>query len=238
VTGASRPPRPLLRSGNSDRLGGSLFPLTPSPPGCPLGTDGANAVMATCYGDVIRRGIVVAIDRARQSLFPGERCMTEPIEATSDAPSSGPMPLIAALVALVLGAAAGFFVVAPKLGGGAAPSAEASGLVDDGHGNMVPAKGHFFDLTNVIVNPAGSQGARFIVVSVSFEVATEDQQLDLANAETKLRDGVSSVLERKTVDQLLAPGARDAIRAEFAAVAKPFLKGGAATVFIPQYLIQ
>lgn len=164
--------------------------------------------------------------------------MTEPTEATPTPPASGPMPLIAALVTLVLGAAAGWFVIAPKLAGGGSVATEESGLVDDGHGNMVPAKGHFYDLNNVIVNPAGSQGSRFIVVTVSFEVPTEDVQLSLANAETKLRDGVSGVLERKSVDQLLAPGARDAIRAEFAEVAKPFLKGAKVTVYIPQFLIQ
>lgn len=164
--------------------------------------------------------------------------MTEPTEELPAPSTSGPLPLIAALVALVLGAAAGWFVVAPKLAGGGAPAADESGLVDDGHGNMVPAKGHFFDLNNVIVNPAGSQGSRFIVVTVSFEVPDESLQLVLANAETKLRDGVSGVLERKTVDQLLAPGAREAIRAEFAEVAKPFLGGSRVTVYIPQFLIQ
>ncbi len=165
--------------------------------------------------------------------------MSDPTSEVESPPSAGPMPLIAALVALVLGAAAGFFVVAPKLAGGGAPAAaEADGLVDDGHGNMVPAKGHYFDLSNVIVNPAGSQGSRFIVVTVSFEVPTEAIQLSLANAETRLRDGVGGILERKSVEELLAPGARDALRLEFAELAKPYLKGSSVTVYIPQFLIQ
>ena len=55
-----------------------------------------------------------------------------------------------------------------------------------------PAKTVLFELQNVIVNPAGSQGQRFIVATVAFEVATEEIRNTLHESETQIRDGVTT----------------------------------------------
>lgn len=156
--------------------------------------------------------------------------MADPI-VESDAPAAGgSKALMAAVAALLLGTAVGVFVIAPRIGGGAAePAAEQE---------AEPAKTVLFELQNVIVNPAGSQGQRFIVATVAFEVATEEIRNTLHESETQIRDGVTGVLERKTVEELLRPGARDSMRGAFADVVAPYLKGAKVQVFIPQFLVQ
>ena len=52
------------------------------------------------------------------------------------------------------------------------------------------------------------------------------------------RDHVSALLERKTLDQLTAPGIRDQLRSELRALAEPYLKAGSVKVFLPQYIVQ
>jgi len=156
--------------------------------------------------------------------------MADPI-VEPDAPTTGgAKPLIAAVAALLLGTAGGFFVIAPRLGGDApTPAAEEQAET---------AKTVLFELENVIVNPAGSQGQRFVVATVAFEVASEEMRNTLHEAETQIRDGVTGVLERKTVEELLRPGARDSMRGAFADVVAPYLKGEKVQVFIPQFLVQ
>jgi flagellar FliL protein len=156
--------------------------------------------------------------------------MADPIDEPVAPAAGGSKVLVAGLAALLLGAALGVFVVAPRLGaGGAEPAAEAE---------AEPVKKVLFELQNVIVNPAGSQGQRFIVATVAFEVASEEVRNTLHESETQIRDGVTGVLERKTVEELLRPGARDAMRGAFAEVVAPYLKGAKVQVFIPQFLVQ
>lgn len=158
--------------------------------------------------------------------------MADPIAEEIPAASGGKMPIIAAVGALLVGVAAGMFVIAPRLPGAAPAKHEAPA-----EGEEAPKK-VLFELENVIVNPAGSQGQRFIVATVAFEVSSEATRNVLHESETQIRDAVTGVLERKTVDELLAPGARDSLRDAFAKVVAPYLKGEKVQVFIPQFLVQ
>jgi flagellar FliL protein len=95
------------------------------------------------------------------------------------------------------------------------------------------------ELENIIVNPAGSQGNRFLMTSVAFAVADEQGQKRLDESKVELRDKVTGVLESMTMAQLTAPGARDTLKARIAAMAGGML-GPKATVkvFLPQFVIQ
>lgn len=163
--------------------------------------------------------------------------MADPIAPAVPAASGGKMPIIAAAGALLVGVAIGIFVIAPRLPGAAPAAAEAAAAEGEAEGEGAPKK-VLFQLENVIVNPAGSQGQRFIVATVAFEVASEPIRNVLHESETQIRDAVTGVLEKKTVEELLAPGARDALRSSFAEVVKPYLKGEKVQVFIPQFLVQ
>jgi flagellar FliL protein len=159
--------------------------------------------------------------------------MANPVPESAPASSGGMVPMLAAVVALLVGAAVGAFVVAPRLAGGAPAAEEAAEGGEKGAEKPV-----LYSLQNVIVNPAGSQGQRFIVATVAFEVATEKIRLQLHESETQLRDAVTGVLEKRTVEELLRPGARDGLRGDFERAATPFLKGAKVKVFIPQFLVQ
>lgn len=156
------------------------------------------------------------------------------------------------VVGLVLGGATGTFVVAPKL---VPPVAPAAGDSAAEHGAEAEAEGEhgkggeagegegsapkMVTLENIIVNPAGSQGSRFLMTSVAF--ATEDEKLEssLRDRQVELRDRVTTVLEVMTMQQLTAPGARDTVKVRIQAMVvsmiggKPKLK-----VFVPQFVIQ
>ena len=163
--------------------------------------------------------------------------MADPIAEDVPAASGGKLPIIAAAGALLVGVAAGMFVIAPRLPGAAPAAAEAEAGAGEGKEGEAQKK-VLFELQNVIVNPAGSQGQRFIVATVAFEVASEQIRNVLHESETQIRDAVTGVLEKKTVDELLAVGARDSLRSAFAEVVKPYLKGAKVQVFIPQFLVQ
>jgi flagellar FliL protein len=142
-----------------------------------------------------------------------------------------------ALVALLAGGGVGAFAVGPMLGPSTATADEAGG--EGGHGGEAGAEdARFFKLDGVIVNPAGSRGQHHLITTVAFEVESADDEPRLRAAEVALRDKVSALLERKTLDELTAPGIRDQLRGELRALAEPYLKSGSVTVFLPQYIVQ
>lgn len=171
--------------------------------------------------------------------------------AAPPAPKKGMM--IGLLVGgLVLGGATGTFVLAPKLVPPVAAVADSAGE----HGEEAAAEGEgehgkkgegegegeapkMVTLDNIIVNPAGSQGSRFLMTSVA--IATEDEKLEssLRDRQVELRDKVTTVLEVMTMAQLTATGARDTVKTKVQAMVVQMLGGKPKVkVFIPQFVIQ
>lgn len=167
---------------------------------------------------------------------------------------TGPMLLmIAGLAGGSLGGVAGAFLVAPRLaGGGAAPSAAtapatgptpasegAASKGDKKDAKGAPAPAHVYRIDNVIVNPAGSDGTRFLMASVAYEIPDDLSEQLLHAHEVQMRDDVIGILGAMTMEQLMSPHARDSIKVHLLGVARGVL--GPQTpvdVYIPQFVIQ
>ena len=147
---------------------------------------------------------------------------------------------------LILGGALAFFVVAPKIIAKQQPAVADSAAAEAGeHGKEAESEGHggepakLVQLENIIVNPAGSQGTRFLMASVAFAVTDEAGQKKLDDSKVELRDKVTSVLEDMNMALLTAPGARDTVKARVGAMAAEMLGPKVAVkVFLPQFVIQ
>jgi flagellar protein FliL len=156
--------------------------------------------------------------------------------------------LIGALtfVGALLGGLLASLVVAPTIIARQAPVAahadSAVAGVGAGEGKGSEGEGSekkMVELSNIIVNPAGSQGTRFLMTSVAIAVADEEAQKLLTNHEVELRDRVTSILETQTMAQLTLPGARDSLKLKIAQAAGSIVGPGVPLkVFLPQFVIQ
>ena len=176
--------------------------------------------------------------------------------AVTPAPAGGSkMGLIGALtfVGALAGGLVASLVVAPRLiarQAAAATHAEpATGSTAEAAGKEAPAAGKgaepdvgekkLVQLANIIVNPAGSQGTRFLMASVAISVGDEEAQKTLSDHEVELRDRVTSILEAQTMAQLTMPGARDSLKLKIAQAAGTIVGPTVPLkVFLPQYVIQ
>lgn len=112
------------------------------------------------------------------------------------------------------------------------------GAAEEGKGAAEGEK-KMVQLSNIIVNPAGSQGTRFLMASVVIAVGDEKVQKILTDHEVELRDGVTSILESQTMAQLTMPGARDSLKLRIAQAAGTIVGPKVPLrVFLPQYVIQ
>ena len=185
-------------------------------------------------------------------------------EAAASVPAEGAAPPAGGkkavlLVGLTLGGAVlgglvGGLVVAPRIIArqeAAVPQGDSVATADQaGHEGGAPDQSEaasegsggekkLVQLTNIIVNPAASQGSRFLMTSVAIATANEAARKKLSDREVELRDRITTILETQTMAQLTAPGARDSLKVKIAATVSTMIGPKVVfQVFLPQFVIQ
>jgi flagellar FliL protein len=152
--------------------------------------------------------------------------------------------------AVLLGSAAGGVGLGPRLAAGDSGDEQAaeeehaeeddSGGHGGGHGGgESDITASFLTLENIVVNPAGTDGMRFVMVSFALKVDDPALEASLIERELEVRDVVSSTLERQTLDMLTSPHARDSLRVLVADAVAQFLPDGVdVRVLVPRFVIQ
>jgi flagellar protein FliL len=160
-----------------------------------------------------------------------------------------PVLLLASVVvaALALGGAAGSLLIGPRIatmraapGSPEAPEEEAP-EPDKGHEGKKKeeSKAVVYRLDNIIVNPAGSQGTRFLMASVAFELPDSRLEARLRERDFQVRDVIIATLERQSLQMLMAPGARDSVKRQLGLAVQPLTgRRRPVAVYLPQFVIQ
>lgn len=171
---------------------------------------------------------------------------------TDEAPAAGAKKrgglalVLMVVAALAAGGAAGVFLIGPAVAsaaGGDGEAEKASGHGEepaaDGHGGGGGEAGTVWSLDNLIVNPAGTQGMRFLVVSMAVHVRDEATVEALRAREPEVRDALLDMLAVRTVDQLADPTTRSDLREEILSVLESLAgPGSVQRVFLPQFVLQ
>ena len=90
--------------------------------------------------------------------------------------------------------------VLPFVGGG-----------DDG-GAKSQTLGALSKLEGLVVNPAQSQGNRYLAVSIAFETGTPEGKRELEKKKVIIKDAVLRLLSERTVEELSDPERRDGLK--------------------------
>jgi flagellar protein FliL len=162
----------------------------------------------------------------------------------NESPRRGGLMVVLAVSLLALGggAGAGTFFLGPRVASFLVPdpSAEAGdeAALNAGGGQSDTAL-NLLTVENLVVNPAGSGGSRFLLVSVALEMRSANQVTSVGARDVELRDALIRCLGSKSVDELADIGQRDALLEEIlAALTQVVGQGVINKVFLPQYVIQ
>ena len=117
--------------------------------------------------------------------------------------------------AIVMGVVLAIFVLKPMLSDNSDSEGHDKPAVhkkkeSKGHGE--PATSTFFAVKDIVVNPAGTGGTRFLSVSFAFQVDSPEMAELLESKETIVRDVLITILSAKTVAQLTDPKQKEIIR--------------------------
>ncbi len=94
-------------------------------------------------------------------------------------------------------------------------------------------------IKDIIVNPAGTNGTRFLVTTVGLEVPTLEAKNELEQKEVQTRDVLITILAGKRLDDLATPENKDSLRAEIQQRIDRILKSAKLkNVYISKFIIQ
>jgi flagellar FliL protein len=160
------------------------------------------------------------------------------------------MPVLAFIaVGLVAGGACGLFVAGPllarKVGRAAAPdsSVTATGAVGTAKEGAAPGAaalaGPVHVIDNLVLNPAGSGGLRFLLASLGVQMSSPASADAIRLREVEARDVVLGVLGSKRVEDLSEIKNRDALKTEIKnALEVLFGSGAVKGVYFSQFVVQ
>ncbi|MDZ7630614.1 MAG: flagellar basal body-associated FliL family protein [Gemmatimonadaceae bacterium] len=176
------------------------------------------------------------------------------------------MPLVLTLVGIGGGGFIGAKVIGPKLTAGIVgtltpaelaahtPPKRADGedgaVADGDHaeGDAKEAEGEhapagpppLYTITDLVLNPAGSGGTRFLMMSVAFDVKDSAAVAQLQQRDAEIKDAVLALVGAKTVEQLAEVSAREPLKAEINELVSKIMKQKKIIrrVSFPQFVIQ
>jgi flagellar protein FliL len=144
------------------------------------------------------------------------------------------VPILVVQIGLVYVLVTSFF--APKLASGQQASTTASKVdknTEDEQSTQIVV------IKDVIVNPAGTNGTRFLVTTVGLEVPTVEAKAELEEKEVQTRDVLITILAGKTLAELVTPEDKDSLRVEIERRVNTILRSGKLkSVYISKFIIQ
>jgi flagellar FliL protein len=98
---------------------------------------------------------------------------------------------------------------------------------------------HIYVVKDLIINPAGTNGQRYLLTTIAFNVNSEEALKGLEKKEMAVRDMLNSILTSKSMEQLIDVSKREPLRQEIADQAKEMIQGGRLlSVYFSKYIIQ
>lgn len=173
--------------------------------------------------------------------------MAQPDAPAADAVADAPKPKSRFLLLLLP------LALLPALGGGylafaqyprlvAAAAAFGVGTDDAEEADDKDAQiqyGQFMELEGLIINPAGTDGKRYLMVNIGLEGPDESILTEVKEREIVVRDTILKVLGRRSVGELADLGQRSMLKSEIVnAVNAVTRKGKIERMYFTQYVLQ
>jgi len=99
--------------------------------------------------------------------------------------------------------------------------------------------GQFFEINDIVVNPLGSAGRRYLVVEMGLETTTPEVIQEAESKEIWIRDAIITLLTNKTAEELLDLSIRKDLKKEIlTALNRKLSKGKFERLYFKRYIIQ
>jgi len=131
--------------------------------------------------------------------------------AAADEPKKGDNKMLLfggiGLGAIILGVVLAIFVIKPMMSGSDSSESSSSTETHKSESSHKGANGKegqsiIYAINNIVVNPAGTGGSRFLSVSLGFALDSPELEAEFSKNEPIIRDALITILASKTVAEL------------------------------------
>ncbi|HUI29759.1 MAG TPA: flagellar basal body-associated FliL family protein [Candidatus Acidoferrales bacterium] len=120
---------------------------------------------------------------------------------------------------------------------GATPSTKQVAVTQ--RGGADPSFDHVYIVKDLIVNPAGTNGLRFLLTTVGLEVTSEETVKELEKRDVQIHDSIIGILSSKTLPELDEAVSRDSLKISIKSqVNKELMTGSVINVYFSKFIIQ
>jgi flagellar FliL protein len=111
---------------------------------------------------------------------------------------------------------------------------------EESHGEAsVPEQTQVMVIKDIIVNPAGTNGTRFLLTTVGLEIPSPELKLELEGKEVQTRDILNTILTSKGLEELTTPQFKELLRKEILEKLNSTLtKGKIKNIYFSKFIIQ
>lgn len=99
--------------------------------------------------------------------------------------------------------------------------------------------GSFTKMDGLVVNPAGSDGSRYLAVSIAFESKQQGVRAEMEKKKVVVKDAILTLLSEQTVEELSDPDQRDTLKTELIEETNGVLSGGSIDrLYFTEFVLQ
>ncbi len=105
--------------------------------------------------------------------------------------------------------------------------------------NPDPSFEHGYVVKDLIVNPAGTNGLRFLLTTIGLEVTSEETVKELEKRDVQIHDSIIGILTSKTLPELDETSTRDSLKVSIKdRINKDLVTGSIVNVYFSKFIIQ
>jgi len=106
-------------------------------------------------------------------------------------------------------------------------------------GGTDPNFDHVYVVKDLVVNPAGTNGLRFLLTTVGLEVTSEETAKELEKRDIQIHDSIIGILTSKTLPELDDTSTRDTLKVAIKdQINKDLISGRVINVYFSKFIIQ
>ena len=98
---------------------------------------------------------------------------------------------------------------------------------------------HVYVVKDLVVNPAGTNGLRFLLTTIGLEVTSEETVKELEKRDVQIHDSIIGILTSKTLPELDDMNTRDSLKVEIKRkINSDLVSGKVLNVYFSKFIIQ
>ncbi len=165
-------------------------------------------------------------------------------QAVAQKPAGNSLKIFIIMSVIVLQIVAAYFLIGFLFKHGSSDQQGATKIIQTNQAvqyqrDADPNFDHVYVVKDLVVNPAGTNGLRFLLATIGLEVTSEETVKELGKRDVQIHDSIIDILTSRTLPELDDSGSRDSLKTRIKDdINKDLTTGRVLNVYFSKFIIQ